>query len=97
MDRPSDRQRLHVRVHGRVQGVGYRQFVLRAAVELGLRGYVRNESSGGSVEVLAEGRVAVLQVFLERLKSGPPLSRVDSIRTTWGTPSGTFAEFQIRS
>lgn len=97
MRKPSDRQRLHARVYGRVQGVGFRQFALRAAVDLGLTGYVRNEVSGRSVEVLAEGRVAVLQVFLERLKSGPPLSRVDSIDSAWGPLSGTFAEFQIRS
>jgi acylphosphatase len=45
--------RLHARVIGRVQGVGFRYYVLNAAIELGLTGWVRNRRDG-SVEVVAE-------------------------------------------
>ena len=94
--KPSDRQRLRVRVYGRVQGVGYRQFAQRTAAGLGLVGYVRNEGSDGSVEVLAEGPTDVLQTFLNRLSTGPLMSRVESVDTRWEPHSGAFAEFQIR-
>ena len=40
----SDQQRLHARVYGRVQGVGFRYFVLNTAVELGLVGWARNRT-----------------------------------------------------
>ncbi|MDE2816618.1 MAG: acylphosphatase [Chloroflexota bacterium] len=96
MSRPSDRQRLRARVYGRVQGVGYRQFVHRTAVSLELVGYVRNEESDGSVEVLAEGPTDVLRMFLKRLSDGPLMSRVESVDTRWEPISGAFAEFQIR-
>ena len=96
MGDPSDRQRFRARVYGRVQGVGYRQFAQRTAVGLGLVGYVRNEARDGSVEVLAEGPVDVLQTFLRRLDSGPPMSRVEFVDTRWEPKSEAFVEFQIR-
>ena len=96
MSKPSDRQQLRARVYGRVQGVGYRQFAQRAAVSLGLVGYVRNVDFDGSVEVLAEGPTDALRVFLKRLGDGPLMSRVESVDTRWEPLSGAFAEFQIR-
>ena len=63
MSRPFDQRRLCARVYGRVQGVGYRQYVAHAAARLGLVGYVRNEESDGSVEVLAEGPPPLLGPF----------------------------------
>lgn len=96
MSNPSDRKRLRARVYGRVQGVGYRQFAQSTAVGLGLVGYVRNEASDGSVEILAEGPVDVLQTFLRRLHSGPLMSRVEFVDTRWEPKSEAFSEFQIR-
>ncbi len=96
MGMPSQRQRLCARVVGRVQGVGYREFVLGAAKGLGLVGYVRNEMTDGSVEVLAEGQADALRSLLKRLESGPLLSRVEYVDSTWESCSGAFAEFQIR-
>ncbi len=96
MGKPSDRQQLRARVYGRVQGVGYRQFAHRAAISLGLVGYVRNVDFDGSVEVLAEGPTDALRMFLKRLGDGPFMSRVESVDTSWEPISGAFAEFQIR-
>ena len=59
-------------VQGRVQGVGYRYFVLRHAEELGLAGYARNQADG-TVEVVAEGADAALRKLEERLSEGPVL------------------------
>ncbi len=63
-------------VSGRVQGVGFRFFVERAAAEMALRGYVRNRSDG-SVEVYACGDEKALGLFRAKLESGPPASRVE--------------------
>ena len=68
------RQRLHVRVAGLVQGVGFRPFVYRTADELGLAGFVENNDRGVDIEV--EGPSSALDAFLDRMESGaPPLVR----------------------
>ncbi len=66
---------LHVRVEGRVQGVGFRRFVDRTATALGLAGWARNLSDG-AVEVLAVGPKTGLQTLRERLAAGPPHAAV---------------------
>lgn len=65
-------------VSGRVQGVGYRYFAMRAAGELGVSGYARNLGDG-SVEVVAEGEEGVLRDFEERLRRGPSFAEVRSV------------------
>jgi acylphosphatase len=71
----NDNKRMFVRVAGRVQGVGFRWFVVGEAERLGLRGYVRN-ASDGSVEVEAEGPAPAILELRERLEKGPPSARV---------------------
>ena len=65
-------------VQGRVQGVGYRYFVLRHAEELGLAGYAKNQADG-TVEVVAEGADSALQKLEERLHEGPSFSHVSRV------------------
>jgi acylphosphatase len=68
----------HYLVKGRVQGVGFRWFVLREAAELGLRGWVRNTDQG-HVEVVASGdqnQLAELKIALHKGSRG---SRVDAV------------------
>jgi acylphosphatase len=65
-------------VLGRVQGVGFRYFAVRAARELGVAGWVRNLPDG-SVETLVEGEEAAVELYLERLKQGPSASRVERV------------------
>jgi acylphosphatase len=88
--------RLHARVTGRVQGVGFRYFVMNAAVELGLTGWVRNRRDG-SVEVVAEGDLDRLQDLVRALQKGPRSSAVRDVKTTLQTPSGEFGSFFVRS
>lgn len=83
---------LHVRVEGRVQGVGFRRFVQRVAAELGLRGWARNLTDG-AVEVAASGRADAIETLRRRLLEGPPYAAVDRLVTlgadarTTATPS----------
>lgn len=65
-------------VRGRVQGVGYRQFVRRQALELELAGHAVNLASG-DVEVVAQGEAAALEELERRLRQGPPLAHVASV------------------
>jgi acylphosphatase len=69
----------HYIVKGRVQGVGFRWYVLREASALGLRGWVRNTPEG-DVEVLAAGDENQLRQLYAILERGSRGSRVDSIK-----------------
>ena len=62
-------------VQGRVQGVGYRYFVLQEAEALGVSGFARNRPDG-SVEVVAEGSDEALHDLEARLRQGPAFARV---------------------
>jgi acylphosphatase len=82
-------------VFGRVQGVGYRAFVLRAAQPLRLVGWVRNRDDG-SVEVAALGSSADLELLQHRLTIGPPGASVTRVeRREWTVPTGRGAGFEI--
>ena len=70
--------RTRFRVTGTVQGVGFRPFVFRRATELGLSGFVRNDSAGVVIEV--EGDRAAIDAFAHALRDDPPpLARVDAV------------------
>jgi acylphosphatase len=81
-------------VAGRVQGVGYRYFVMREAESLGVTGYARNLSDG-RVEVVAEGAEEVLQAFESRLREGPAFANVGGVERTSIAPRGD-GSFHIR-
>jgi acylphosphatase len=68
-------------VSGRVQGVGYRYFALRAAEALGVTGFVRNLADG-RVEVVGEGPEEVLAEFASKLRQGPAFANVESVDRT---------------
>jgi acylphosphatase len=65
-------------VLGRVQGVGYRNFVEHIAAKMALQGYVRNRRDG-SVEVFAMGSGAELAEFRSELTKGPAMARVTNV------------------
>lgn len=96
MNEPAgERWRLTARVHGRVQGVGYRFFVRRQASALGLSGYVRNLPDR-DVEVIAEGSRRSLEQLRRELERGPIGAEVDTVDTSWSAAQGAFGTFQIR-
>jgi len=74
-------QQLRVRVTGRVQGVGYRDFTQKAARRLGIDGWVRNLPDG-SVEALLCAEAAAIERMLDQLRAGPPFSRVTGVVVT---------------
>lgn len=85
-------RRLHIRVEGTVQGVGFRPYVHRLARELELGGTVGNDEHGVVIEV--EGDAARVGDFLARLTAeAPPLAHVERVRADPLAPTGarTFA------
>jgi acylphosphatase len=78
---------IHLRVVGRVQGVGFRWFVCERAEELGVSGWVRN-TSAGDVEVAASGDEAALGHLEAAVRRGPAGARVQRVEHV-SPPSGT--------
>ncbi len=74
-------------VSGQVQGVGYREFVRRNALDLNLAGYAENLDDG-RVEVVAEGDRNDLDLLLVRLRMGPAHAEVEDIELSWGEGGG---------
>ena len=84
------------RATGQVQGVGFRPFVHRLAVELGLGGFVANNARGVWIE--AQGQAEVMDAFARRLKAEtPPLAEIQDIETEELAPLTDCESFQIRS
>jgi len=88
--------RLEATASGRVQGVGFRYHVLRAAATAGLDGWVRNEPDGG-VRCVAEGSRAALEALLATIEAGPPGAVVTSVDVRWGDATGGLGPFTIGS
>jgi hydrogenase maturation protein HypF len=85
-----------VRVHGTVQGVGFRPFVYRLAGELALTGWVLNDAGGVALEI--QGDPAAAQAFLARLQTdAPPLARVERVEPAPQAPSAQETGFTIRT
>jgi acylphosphatase len=91
----NEAQELHAVVHGRVQGVGFRYFVIEKALSLSLRGYTRN-TDDGSVEVLAQGTRPALENLLTLLRRGPMAAHVSEVEFDWGEPSTHLSGFHVR-
>ena len=68
----------HLLIEGRVQGVGYRDWLLREATRLGLSGWVRNRGDG-RVEAVVAGPEPLVQALLSSCRRGPALARVERI------------------
>lgn len=91
-----NQQRCHAYLSGRVQGVGFRFFTLRAAQDLGLTGWVRNLWDG-RVEVVAEGELQALNSFLGELRKGPISAGVDDVEVEFSEAQGEFSSFKVLS
>ena len=93
IEHPNTVERQRLLVNGVVQGVGFRPFVYGLAVQLGLVGFVGNDSAGVFIEV--EGPPEALSAFQEKLRAeAPPLAHIETI-TCQTIPPTTEADFSI--
>jgi acylphosphatase len=88
--------RLEATVRGRVQGVGFRYWVVRRATDLGVTGWVANELDG-SVHCVAEGPIAALDQLEELLRRGPIGAIVEDVQVVRMPAAGSFTGFGVRS
>lgn len=88
--------RLRMMVSGRVQGVGFRFFVVECAQNLGIKGWVRN-TWDGKVELAAEGPRTKLEILRESVRQGPPSSFVTDVQESWEPAGGQFSRFYVAS
>ncbi len=88
--------RAHVWVKGIVQGVGFRAHVEYCARQVsGITGWVRNVGYD-TVEAVAEGERDKVELFIEQMKQGPRMSRVDESKVEWKDVTGEFREFGVK-
>jgi acylphosphatase len=85
---------VRVVVWGRVQGVGFRAFVVREAARCGVTGHVRNRPDG-SVEAHAHGARAALEDFVAALRQGPRAARVESTAEQWYDGAEAPGDFRV--
>ena len=89
-------ERVDARVTGRVQGVGFRWWIVERAKALGVTGWVMNEHEERAVRVVAEGPAHALDELVEALRRGPSAARVDSVDARREPASGEHDRFEMR-
>lgn len=83
----------HLRISGRVQGVGFRYSMEHEAQRLGVTGWVRNRRDG-TVEAVVDGSAEAVQAMIHWSRRGPPAARVTDVSVT--DAAGTFTQFELR-
>jgi acylphosphatase len=83
----------HLLIHGRVQGVWFRESMRQEAERLGVTGWVRNRADG-SVEAVVQGPVEAVDALLAWARSGPPMAQVE--RITLSETEGHYSTFTKR-
>ncbi|MDI6726700.1 MAG: acylphosphatase [Smithellaceae bacterium] len=86
---------VHIRVTGRVQGVFFRANTKKRALELNLRGWVKN-TPDGAVEATFEGEEGRLQEILSWCRTGPPGAQVEKMEYGEVPYTGGYSDFAIR-
>ncbi|OGU53883.1 MAG: acylphosphatase [Hydrogenophilales bacterium RIFOXYA1_FULL_63_33] len=84
----------HLRIHGRVQGVWFRESMRLEAERLNVAGWVRNQADS-SVEAVVQGSVEAVAALIEWARSGPPQARVDRVEVN--EAQGQFSGFVKRT
>ena len=90
----SERLSLHLRITGRVQGVGYRYWAEMEARRLSLSGWARNRSDG-SVEILVVGAEESVKAFAASAWQGPPAAKVAHVAQAPSAEAATLASFTV--
>ena len=84
-----------IRIHGKVQGVGYRFFATRVARRLGLKGTIQN-TRDSSVEAVVEGEKKAIDEWIEELKEGPRYAEVTKVDQETREYTGKLGDFDVK-
>ncbi|MEF3255591.1 MAG: acylphosphatase [Deferribacterales bacterium] len=88
-------KRYFITVKGRVQKVGFRAFVMDAAIRFGLKGYTKNLLNG-DVFIDVVGDKDKIDCFIEEVKKGPALAIVKDLVIEEQSDFGSYRDFSIR-
>ena len=84
-----------IRIHGKVQGVGYRFFATRVARRLGLKGSIQNNREG-TVDAVVEGEKSVIDEWIEELREGPRYAEITKIDQETKDFTGRLGDFDVK-
>jgi acylphosphatase len=84
-----------LKIHGKVQGVGYRFFATRVARRLGLKGKIQNLRDDTSVEAIVEGESSVIDEWIRELREGPRYAEVTQIDQETRDYTGQCGDFDV--
>lgn len=87
-------KRIHLIIHGIVQGVNFRFSTRQKALSLGLKGWVRNKKDG-SIEAVAEGSEEAISEFVKWCNTGPEMANVTKVQIKEVTASSMLGKFTI--
>ena len=85
----------HIKIHGKVQGVGYRFYATRVARRLGLKGWIQNLRDG-SVEAMVEGEPEKIDEWVDEIREGPRYAEVTKIDQEKREVAAQFGEFDVK-
>ena len=89
------KEQRHLRIHGKVQGVGYRFYATRVARRMGLKGWIQNNRDG-TVEALVEGEKNAIDEWIEEIREGPRYAEVTHIDQESKEFSGRLPDFDVK-
>lgn len=89
------KQQRHIRVHGKVQGVGFRFFATRVARRLGLKGSIENLRDG-TVEAVIEGESKMIDDWINEIKEGPRYAEVTQVDQDVRDFTGKLPDFDVK-
>ncbi|HPG31688.1 MAG TPA: acylphosphatase [bacterium] len=82
-------------VSGKVQGVGFRYYIYNLALQLGIKGWVKNMPDG-TLKAVLSGNIDKVYNIISYIKKGPPMSRVENVSVTDYPGDEDFINFSIR-
>ncbi|OGC62634.1 hypothetical protein A3J33_01725 [candidate division WWE3 bacterium RIFCSPLOWO2_02_FULL_53_10] len=95
MVKASNLARAHLKIHGKVQNVGFRFYTHRKASAAGLTGWIKNAGET-QVEIVFEGDKKKIEECIDSCSRGPLFSQVGKIEVEWDKPTGEFKRFEVR-
>ncbi|MEK5759498.1 MULTISPECIES: acylphosphatase [Acinetobacter] len=88
-------QAIHLIIQGKVQGVGYRRWFEQQAIQLGLKGFVRNLETG-EVEAVIVGKEAIVREMIQYSRTGPQRAKVTAIhQQSLNLQDADFQDFKV--
>jgi acylphosphatase len=84
-----------LRIHGKVQGVGFRFFATRVARRLGLKGWIQNLRDG-SVQAIVEGEADAINEWIEEIREGPRYAEITRVDQEKKDYSGQYGDFDVK-